>query len=32
LRTQSYRMGDVKASRKKVQPLLLDLFGDLMVT
>jgi len=26
LRTQSYRMGDVKASRKKVQPLLLDLF------
>lgn len=27
LRTQSYRMGDVKASRKKVQPLLLDLFA-----
>lgn len=28
LRTQSYRMGDVKASRKKVQPLLLDLLSS----
>ena len=28
LRNQSYRMGDVKASRKKVQPLLLDLFSS----